>query len=262
MGRMNRNDQREIFPARLQEAPWISIGAVLVFDLLSPLLLFFPVHPLVIVLLPWLFVIGVGIFLLGKLHFSDLGISAAKIPPAILYGLGIWAIIQLVVATVLFFLKGQFTWGEISPGYLIDQLFFFAFAEEIIFRGFLFPQLYLKWNRTDRYSQKAFWGALFVSQAIFSLYHIPHLLLNNTPIQELPFQLLLLWISGMFLCYIYLRSKNLLVSVAVHALGNAPAILFSYDVLPWYVVNLIVMGTAITWIEVGRLLPSRKPQAR
>jgi membrane protease YdiL (CAAX protease family) len=252
--------QRKNLLVGLREAPWLSIGVVLAFDLLGTFLLFASVHPLVVVFLPWLLVIGLGIFLLGKLHFSDLGIFPSKIFPAILYGLIIWFIIQLLIVVVLFLSQGKLTLGEVSPGYLVDQLLFFAIAEEIIFRGFLFPQLYLKLNRTKKISPKALWAALFLSQLIFSLYHIPHRLANNTPILDLLFQLLLLWVSGLLLCYVYLRSQNLLVAVVVHALGNAPTIMFAYDVLPWYVVSLIVWVSSIAVVEIGRRLLSQQKE--
>ncbi|MFZ5881916.1 MAG: CPBP family intramembrane glutamic endopeptidase [Chloroflexota bacterium] len=239
----------------LREASWLSIGIVLVFDLLGTLLLFANVHPLVVVFLPWVLVIGVGIFLLGKLRFSDLGIFPARIIPAILSGLVIWCIIQILAAAALFFIQGKISWGNVMPGYLVDQLLFFAFAEEIVYRGYLFPQLYLKLKRARHFSSGAYWIALLLSQAIFSLYHIPHRLANNTPIHDLPFQLFLLWISGLLLCYVYLRSQNLFVAVVVHALGNAPSIIFSDATLPWYVLTLIVWMAAITVIEVGRRLP-------
>ncbi len=242
------------FPDGLREASWLSIGIVLVFDLLSTLLLFANVHPLVVVFLPWVLVIGVGIFLLGKLRFSDLGIFPARIIPAILCGLIIWCIIQLLAAAALFFLQGKTSWGSVMPGYLVDQLLFFAIAEESIYRGYLFPQLYLKLKRARHFSAGAYWIALFLSQAIFSLYHLPHRLANNTPIEDLPFQLVLLWISGLLLCYVYLRSQNLLVAVVVHALGNAPSIIFSHTTLPWYVITLIVWTAAIAVIEIGRRL--------
>ena len=244
-----------------REVSWLSLGIVLVFDLLSTLLLFANVHPLIVVFLPWVLVIGVGIFLIGKLRFSDLGIYPARIIPALLYGLVIWCLIQLLTAAALFFLQGKISWGSVMPGYLVDQLLFFEIAEEIIYRGYLFPQLYLKLKRARRFSAWAFWTALLLSQAIFSLYHIPYRLANNTPIQELPFQLVLLWISGMLLCYVYIRSQNLLMAVIVHALGNAPSIIFSHTTLPWYVITLIVWTASIAVLEIGQRLPfsKRKP---
>jgi len=236
----------------LREASWLSIGVVLVFDLLGTLLLFTGVHPLAVVFLPWIFVIGLGVFALGKLRFSDLGIFPAGIIPALMSGIAIWCIIQLLTVAALFFAHDNITLGSIAPGYLVDQLLFFATAEEIIFRGYLFPQLYLKLKRTTTSPVGACWTALFLSQAVFSLYHIAHRLAGNTPIGELPFQLVLLWISGLMLCYVYLRSRNLLVAVVVHALGNAPSILFSHTTLPWYVTTLIVWAAALSVIEIRR----------
>jgi membrane protease YdiL (CAAX protease family) len=141
----------------------------------------------------------------------------------------------------------------------VDQLLFFAISEEIIYRGFLLPQLFLKFAQTKPASRIAFWAALLISQAIFSISHIPHRLVNDTPIQEIPFQLLMLLISGLFFCYVYLRSQNLLVAVFVHALWNYPTIMISSAALPWYVVNLIVMGVAVLQLEAWqRLKPAAK----
>jgi membrane protease YdiL (CAAX protease family) len=215
------------------------------------------VHPLVVVFLPWIFVIGLGIFLLGKTRLSDLGIFPAKIIPAILFGLGLWVTIQIIVVATMFFLKGKLNWQTVSLGYLVDQLLFFAIAEEIIYRGFLFPQFYLKFLRIKQDSVMALWGTLFVSQAVFSISHIPNRLVNDTPLQDIPFQLLLLLISGLFFCYVYLRSQNLIVAVFVHALWNFPTILISYDVLPWYVVNLIVMSASIILIEIWQRIATK-----
>lgn len=45
-----------------------------------------------------------------------------------------------------------------------------ALYEEIAFRGFLFPQLYLKFTGSDR---ARFWMALLASQVVFAAAHIP-----------------------------------------------------------------------------------------
>jgi len=242
----------------IREASWLSIAVVLVLDLLNPLLLFTQVHPLVIVFLPWVFVIGLGVFFLGKTRLSDLGIFPAKIIPAILFGLVLWVTIQIIVVVSMFLLKGEINWQTISIGYLVDQLLFFAISEEIIYRGFLFPQFYLKLSHGKQDSGQALWGVLVVSQVIFSISHIPNRLVNATPLQDIPFQLLLLFLSGLFFCYVYLRSQNLLAAVFVHALWNFPTILISYDALPWYVVNLIVLGSTIILIETWQRLAFRK----
>lgn len=244
----------------LRGTSWLGIGFVMLFDLLSLFLLFTETLPLVIVILPWIFVIGIGIFLLGKLRFSDLGIVPAKIIPALLFGLGYWLILQLVFATTMFLLDGQVSCGTVMPGYLVDQLLFFALAEEIIFRGFLFPQVFLKLKRDGQNQKGAFWGALLVSQVFFSLTHIPHRLINSTPTQDIPFHLLLLLVSGLYLCYVYLRSQNLFVAVIVHALGNFPTTVISHNSLPWYVINLIMMGTAIFVIEIWQRISASKEE--
>jgi len=225
---------------------------VLIFELLH--LLFFLTQPAVLltVFLPWIFVIGIGIFLIGKQRPLDLGLTVPKILPGILCTISLWLAIQAVFALLLLILEGKLSWGVVTVGYLVDQLMFFAFAEEIIFRGYLFPQFFLKIRKTGIRPLMALILALLGSQLIFSLSHIPHRLINGAAWQEIPFQLLLIFISGLFLCYIYLRSQNLLIAVGAHALGNFPTILFSYERLPWYVVNLTIMLVTLIVIELWR----------
>ena len=242
----------EEYLGSIREVSWISVAIVLIFDLLN--LLFFLTQPaaLLTVLLPWIFVIGIGIFFNGKQRPVDLGLTIPKILPGILCTITLWLAIQGMFALVLLILEGRLSWGVVPVGYLVDQLIFFAFAEEIIFRGYLFPQFFLKIRKTRTRPLTAVILALLGSQLIFSLSHIPHQLVNGVSWQEIPFQLLLIFIGGLFLCYIYLRSQNLLIAVGAHALGNFPTILFSHDRLPWYVINLTVMLVTFIVIEIWR----------
>jgi len=228
---------------------------VLIFELLH--LLFFLTQPaaLLTVLLPWVFVIGIGIFFLGKQRSVDLGLTIPKILPGALCTLALWLAIQVVFALVMLILEGKLSREVVTAGNLVDQLVFFAFAEEIIFRGYLLPQFFLKIRRTGTRPSTAVILAMLSSQLIFSLSHVPHQLVNGVSWQEIPFQLLLIFIGGLFLCYIYLRCQNLLIAVGAHALGNYPTILFSYDRLPWYVVNLTVTIVTFTVIEIWQRYP-------
>lgn len=244
----------------IREVPWASIGAVLILELLGLLLFLAQPHPLLVVLFPWPTVIGVGVFALGRLRPHDLGIAAGKILPAALCAIGLWLAIQVAVAGILLLGEGELSWERISLGHLVDQLLFFALTEEIIYRAYLLPQLLLKLKRFIRHPAGAFGAALVASQGIFALSHIPHRLASNVATNEIPFQLLLVFMSGLFLCYIYLRSRNLLVAVAVHALGNYPTILFSHDRLPWYVVNLLVMLVGLMVVEGWRRIDTKIQQ--
>lgn len=255
-----KNNSLSIYLEQIREASWASIAVVFLFDFLNLFLLFTPAHPLLIVFMPWILVVGLGIFALGKLRFSDLGITVQKIIPAIFCTLGIWVVIQMVFGIALYLMEGQISWQAVLPGYLLDQLLFFALTEEITFRGFLLPQSFIKIQKTGKFPLSPFWVALLISQAIFALSHIPHRLVNSTPVNEIPFQLGLVFLGGLFLSYVYLRTQNLLIAVGAHALGNYPTILFSHDQFPWYAVNLMVMGVTFAFVETWHYFATRKKQ--
>src|SRR5262249_7367140 len=122
--------------------------------------------------------------------------------------------------------------GEwINPGFMIGlvltQIFGNALFEEIAYRGFLFPQLYLRAAALRTRPWTRLLLALLVSQGLFALSHIPNrIYLGMTP-SEIALDLLMLLGWGTLYTLIYLRTDNLFIVVGIHALGNTPTTLFS-----------------------------------
>jgi membrane protease YdiL (CAAX protease family) len=155
-----------------------------------------------------------------------------NVPVGLLYTLSIWG-----AAQAIHLVAGLFTYGAVSfqagwsnPGFMLGmvltQIVGNALFEEIAYRGFLFPQLYLRIDRLRDQPWKRFGLALLVSQGVFALSHIPNRIYLGMKPGEITLDLLMLLGWGVLYTLIYLRTDNLFIVVGIHALGNAPTALF------------------------------------
>lgn len=178
-----------------------------------------------------LIVIG-GLVVLGKFSFRDLGWKRGNFVPGIAVALALWIVMQLVEVIASFAINGQLqfspTWIDMGAGavigVLIGQSLGTATAEETFFRGFLLPQLRLKFNRKN--TALALGLAIVISQLLFSLYHLPNLLLGNsgkvgTGFGDIAIQLGLDFFIGVVFAAVYVRTGNLFLVMGIHALQNA-----------------------------------------
>ena len=104
-------------------------------------------------LLANLIFIGVLVLLIilrmGGLRPYDVGFIPRKIPMGVLYTLAFWGLAQLIqmVASLITYHSIQISpeWAnpEFMIGMVLTQIFGNALFEEIAYRGFMFPQLYL-----------------------------------------------------------------------------------------------------------------------
>ena len=177
--------------------------------------------------------VGVIILRFGGLRLADLGLVFRHIPVGIAYTLGIWS-----AAQVILLIAGWLTYDTISLspdwinpglviGILLAQIVGNALFEEIAYRGFLFPQIYLRLSRLrdSRWSRLAL--ALLISQGLFALSHIPNRIYLGMKPGEITLDLLMLLGWGALYTLIYLRTNNLFIVVGIHALGNTPTTLFT-----------------------------------
>lgn len=99
-----------------------------------------------------LVVVGGVIFGLGRLRPAEVGLIAAKLPEAIVVTVLLWIVTQALLVTGAWLSMGEVPinprWAErgvtVVIGALLAQLFGNALAEEIIYRGFLLPQTWLR----------------------------------------------------------------------------------------------------------------------
>lgn len=179
--------------------------------------------------------VGLIILFGGKLRLSDLGLAPRRLPADLLAALGLWSAAQMIHLIAGWWTSGVVAinpeWVERGAGFMLGlllmQIVGNALFEEIAYRGFLLPQLYLRLTRLAAHPWARLLIALLLSQAAFALSHIPNRIYLGMPAAEIGADLLMLLGWGAFYSLIYLRSGSLLLVVAVHALGNAPTTIFA-----------------------------------
>jgi len=170
----------------------------------------------------------------GDLRLYDIGVIPSRIPAALVFTLGLW-----LAAQTLHAVAGLLTYGSITVasiwnsdgmfvllGMLLAQLFGNALFEEIAFRGFLFPQVYLRLDFMHRYGWFRLIAALILTQGMFALTHIPNRIYLGLSREAILWDLGVLFVLGVLFTFIYARTDNLFIVVGIHALGNAPTTLF------------------------------------
>jgi hypothetical protein len=221
--------------------------------------------------------VGTAIFGAGRLRAVDVGWRPGDIGPAVLATLGFWAAMQAVLALWIIGSDGELRWNEAWPsvrigpfvGGLAGQLLANALLEELVFRGFLLPHLYLSARRRLP-AWAALAAAVLGSSLLFAVTHIPHrIFFLRWPAESLaPDQLKLLFF-GMTYAAIYLVTRNLFVCIGLHAIFNQPAALAQAPFWPgpaaaWYEPNVstawcaAVLLLLIAWSMAGRLVRTRR----
>ena len=232
----------------IREASWAAIVYVCALQVVASVAFLWK-PGLLAVAVSWTLCIGAGIFAWARQRPVDLGLSQRGILLGIGYGLTWWVLTQAVLLALAFVLGLPLQWPVLTGniGELIDQLLIFALSEEIVSRGFVMAQLYRKLQRTCGNTTISLTAAILLSQILFALVHLPHRMVEHVPAAELMTNLALTGASGVLFCLLYLRTGNLLVALAVHAVSNVPG-LFSGP-FSWHAKNLVLVLTAFLLAE-------------
>lgn len=126
-------------------------------------------------------------------------------------------------------------------GYIAITCLLAPLAEEMFFRGLLFPVLRARLGVT---------GGVLLTGLLFSVVHA-----IGSPVQAL----IVLLVFGCGLCLLYLRTGSLLPCIGVHALNNSIAFAVTKD-MEWPVALVTVVGSVV--VSVGIVMPfMRRPAA-
>jgi uncharacterized protein len=162
----------------------------------------------------------------GKLRPVDLGLEREKV----LQGVSI-VVLLIIILQITSTITGAISnktvtlgnlWSGVSGGtavgILICQLFAVSVQEEIIFRGFLMPQVYLRIKTDNKLVKMSL--ALIVSQALFAVWHLPIRIFSGmSPISTIISMLTLLML-GVIFALLYIRTNNLFIVMGIHGLWN------------------------------------------
>lgn len=175
-----------------------------------------------------LLVVGLGIFLVGRLRPVDVGWRWSDAIPALITTAALWLLLQAALALV------SFAGGDapaLAPGWelrgaggtlalLTGQLLGAALASETVYRGFFLPQIHARLDGLDPPLRLP--AAVLLSQALFALSRSSVRLVGVSPPGPPLTGLLSLLGLGCLLALVVLVTGNLLIAVGVHALIETP----------------------------------------
>jgi membrane protease YdiL (CAAX protease family) len=207
-------------------------------------------------LLALVFVVFVGaVAFASRLTLADFAIRKDGLREGVVVLLAGYCGVQIVLLVVAL-LSGHGVHqgrGLTQPtGYVVGSIIAHVFAlsviEEAVFRGFLFRQCLV---RTRDRSFRSYAIAAALAALAFSLSHIPQRLFVGLHGGSLAIELFGIWMIGLLATYLYVRSKNLMVVIALHALSNQPAPLFASPLPAQGAVGCIVL-VMIVVLELRR----------
>ncbi len=153
-------------------------------------------------------------------------------------------------------------WGSAAGAYgalgdWVGQIFGNAPYEELVFRAFWIPQIYLRWP--SRFVLVRLICAVVLSQAFFATIHIgTRVFKGHLGGIELFVNLLEVFLNGLAFAWIYLRTLNPFVAAAFHALSNYPQPIYysARDVFPnetWfaYLLAAVIFGALFPLFQRG-----------
>lgn len=191
------------------------------------------------------------IFIIGKHNLFSVWLTKEKLKIAVLPIFFIWLLSQIITIVVTYFSKGDIVFIDrfnVLTGSLIGQLFGNATFEELIYRGILFLQIYilLKPKTTNN---NALIISIIVSQIVFALIHIPNRLMINQ-VDNLAMDLLGLFVAGVALTVIYIRTQNLVFVIGVHTLINEPFNIIDCSFPMENSIYILIILTTILWHKI------------
>ena len=195
----------------------------------------------------------------GRLRPIDVGLVGTQWRIGLVVLIGLWLAIQIVALLAGGGLTLHPSWREPGSGYVLGYLLAMllgtALFEESFFRGFLLPQLYLRFAFIASERGRLVL-AIMVSALVFSPWHLPTLLLNqDLEMAELLARLASLIGAGVLLAILYLRTGNLFVAMVVHALVNAPTLLFASPISGSILAGALGLVLIVGWpLFIGRPL--------
>jgi len=206
----------------------------------------------------------VGLVTIGKLRPRDLGWQRSKVGAGLVATVGVWAAFQLIeLAAALASgatpqLSSAWTaagWAT-AVGTFLGLILGIAPGEETFFRGFLLPQVRMKFAHIKTTSAVVL--AVLVSQLLFALYHLPNLVMGNggkvgTTAADIAVQLGIDFLTGVVYAALYLRTGNLFLVIGIHALQDASTSLVATPINP-----ALVILTLATVLLLATSIPARR----
>lgn len=210
----------------------------------------------------------------GRLSFREFGWRREYLVPGVAGAVMLWFVMQAIETIANLAINGEFqlsSWtaagAATAAGVLIGQALGTAVSEETFFRGFLLPQLRLKFSGMKGAFAIAL--AVVLSQLAFSLFHVPNLVLGlsgkvGSGFSEIAMQLAIDLAIGLVYAAVYIRTRNLFLVMGIHALQNAGTSFVATPLDPALVMLMLAIAVfAATYApSIARRLRGATPAPR
>jgi len=192
----------------------------------------------------------------GTQEWNTIGINNTDVKVGGVITGVIWVAVNLVELFIGLMVNGKIIfnsiWAEkgvtVVIGYLIAQILGVAIQEELLFRGYLFPQLTTKArSKWPENTTLVVFVAIMAANILFSLMHVPIQLYYAYDILTILWNLFILLGLGVFFTLTYVLTENLWIAIGVHALGNTPTLIFSPIISPNVVLYITVLILCVMW---------------
>jgi membrane protease YdiL (CAAX protease family) len=202
------------------------------------------------------------LLLIGRLRTTDIGLQRRFLLNGVIITAFLWSLTQTLTVCVGRLDGGAldfgFSWNPTSPvlwAGLLDAHAGGALIEEVIYRGFLMPQVFIALKRFTSWSiTKSLVAAVTISQLYFAVNHLPAAFRTSLPASEIILYVVQVFFVGVFFVAVYMRTGNLFVAIGIHALLNFPGALFISRMDPFYIVLVLSCAILIVWPYLNRSL--------
>jgi membrane protease YdiL (CAAX protease family) len=155
-----------------------------------------------------------------------LGLDKKKLSQGILTAAVLLILLQLFGAIYSYAAFGKLTLNEVMKnwtaviGYYIELFAGVALFEEVVYRGFLIPQIFIR-LKVKRSKASKIAITLALSQVIFAVVHLPVRIASGMSFGEAVITLVYVFFIGIVFAFTYLLTDNLYIAMAIHALWDA-----------------------------------------
>lgn len=161
-----------------------------------------------------------------KYKLANLGLNKTKLIKGIIFTLILYVVLQVYSALESYLTFGKFSVNKamadwvLVAGYYLELIFGVGLFEEVVFRGFLISQMFMRLKSKKSKTAKMFL-ALIISQFLFSIVHIPIRIANGVNYISILISLGTIFVIGMVFAILYVLTENLFICIGVHAIWDA-----------------------------------------
>lgn len=246
------------FPTSLSRKTFLNVlvlifsKVIILFGLILPF--FRNINAIAFTVVFGLILLSIAVYVIKKegITFTSIGLSPKKGMEAISLIVATWILFSIVLKVILGVEGGLWNEGR-SIQIILTQWLIVGLGEELLFRGYIliyFFSFFASLSKTTKYGT-----ALCLSTLIFVIWHIPQRLwgldqsLQNFDPGQVIASLIPLFFFGLLMCYLFIRTLNIILTGLMHGCWNTPLIGMQNDLMPM-VILIILIETTIAFRKI------------